>query len=50
VPDLKDAINQRNRIAHGYFDVDAKVLWDAMRTDLDLLIEEVKRLKEVNCK
>src|ERR1700679_746098 len=45
VPDLKDAVSQRNRIAHGYFDVDAKVLWDTISNDLQLLVNEVGRLK-----
>lgn len=49
VPDLKDAVGQRNRIAHGYFDVDAKVLWDTIHSDLAILVMEVERLKLVHC-
>ena len=49
VPDLKDAINQRNRIAHGYFDVDSKVLWDTIKNDLQPLATEVSRLKSLHC-
>lgn len=49
VPDLKDAVHQRNRIAHGYFDVDAKVLWDTIKNDLEPLVKEVSRLKSVHC-
>lgn len=49
VPDLKDAVGQRNRIAHGYFDVDAKVLWDTIQNDLGILVKEVERLKSIHC-
>ncbi len=49
VPDLKDAVSQRNRIAHGYFDVDAKVLWDTIKNDLEPLVKEVEQLKSIHC-
>jgi uncharacterized protein with HEPN domain len=49
VPDLKDAVGQRNRIAHGYFDVDAKVLWNTIKNDLGILVNEVERLKSIHC-
>jgi uncharacterized protein with HEPN domain len=48
VPDLKDAVNQRNRIAHGYFDIDPGVLWTTKENDLAPLVAEVERLKEIN--
>jgi uncharacterized protein with HEPN domain len=49
VPDLKDAVSQRNRIAHVYFDVDAKVLWNTIQSDLGILVKEVERLKSLHC-
>jgi uncharacterized protein with HEPN domain len=50
VPDLRDAVNQRSRIAHGYFDVNPSVLWRTKEDDLAPLVEEVKRLKSLHCK
>ncbi len=49
VPDLKDAVNQRHRIAHGYFDVDPGVLWSTKEDDLHRLVAEVERLKAIHC-
>jgi uncharacterized protein with HEPN domain len=50
VPDLKDAVNQRNRIAHGYFEINPSVLWRTKEDDLAALVAEVERLKQVhNC-
>ncbi len=50
VPDLKDAVGQRNGIVHAYFDIDAQMLWKTKQDDLDLLVVEVKRLKQLHCK
>jgi uncharacterized protein with HEPN domain len=48
VPDLKDAVNQRNRIAHGYFDINPGVLWTTKDNDLAPLVAEIERLKKIN--
>jgi uncharacterized protein with HEPN domain len=48
VPDLKDAVNQRHRIAHGYFDVNPSILWRTKEDDLAPLVAEVGRLKTIN--
>jgi uncharacterized protein with HEPN domain len=50
VPDLKDAVGQRNHIVHAYFDMDAQMLWKTKQDDLDILVAEVERLKELHCK
>ncbi|MGA7158971.1 MAG: DUF86 domain-containing protein [Acidobacteriaceae bacterium] len=49
VPDLRDAVGQRNRIAHGYFAVDAKVLWDTLNDGLELLIREIEAIRSARC-
>jgi len=49
IPDLREVINQRNRIAHGYFEVNPRILWDSIKTDLPGFQDEVKRLLEETC-
>jgi uncharacterized protein with HEPN domain len=49
IPDAREIVGQRNRIVHGYFDIDEAVLWDALKDDLPLLIEEVVRLRDLHC-
>jgi uncharacterized protein with HEPN domain len=34
----------RNRIVHGYFEVDEKLMWDTVQTDLPPLIDQLKNL------
>jgi len=31
----------RNRIAHGYFDIDLEIVWDTVRTALPALLEQL---------
>ncbi len=50
VAEAKSAIQLRDRIAHGYFSIDPRVLWDTIREDLPLLIEQIEHLKAANCK
>jgi uncharacterized protein with HEPN domain len=50
VPDAKGVIQQRDRIAHGYFSIDPKVLLDSIRQDLPRLVDQVLRLKQTYCK
>lgn len=35
----------RNRIAHGYFDIDLDVVWDTVRTALPALLESLSNLE-----
>jgi uncharacterized protein with HEPN domain len=35
----------RNRIAHGYFDIDLEVVWETIYTALPELIEELPALR-----
>jgi len=49
VPDLQDTIQQRNHIAHRYFDIDAQVIWSTIHGDLSRLEEEIGRLKAIHC-
>jgi uncharacterized protein with HEPN domain len=43
-PDIpwKDIIGMRNRVAHGYFEVDAELVLSTIKTDLDTLQEAIK--------
>lgn len=41
----KDIIGMRNRLSHGYFDVNLDIVWQTVKTDLPDLI---KALKEIN--
>ncbi len=34
----------RNRVAHGYFDIDLDVVWDTVQTALPTLIEQLSSL------
>ena len=36
----------RNRIAHGYFDINLDVVWDTVQTALPALIEDISRLRQ----
>lgn len=36
----------RNRIAHGYFDIDLHVVWETVRTALPELLERLPALLE----
>jgi uncharacterized protein with HEPN domain len=36
----------RNRIAHGYFDVDLDVVWDTVQTALPELSRQLKQLRD----
>ena len=37
-------IGMRNRLAHGYDQVDMDILWDTIELDLPLLIEELEKI------
>ncbi len=49
IPDLRAVIDQRNYIAHGYFEVNPRILWNSIQTDLAKFQNEVKRLIEESC-
>jgi uncharacterized protein with HEPN domain len=36
----------RNRLIHGYFDVDAKIIWDTTQNDLPKLKTEIEKILE----
>ena len=40
-------VGTRNRLIHGYFDVDLDVLWNIVTHDLPILIGELQRLPEL---
>jgi uncharacterized protein with HEPN domain len=37
--------NMRNRIAHGYYEIDFEVVWDTVSLSLPPLIEALKRIR-----
>ena len=41
----RSIISTRNRLIHGYFDVDLDVLWNIVTHDLPLLIRELQHLR-----
>lgn len=40
----KEIAGTRDRLSHGYDDLDYHVLWDAVKTDIPLLLETVQAL------
>jgi uncharacterized protein with HEPN domain len=45
-PDIpwKDMVGLRNRLIHGYFDVDLDIVWDTVKTDLPPVVEQLRKL------
>lgn len=41
----KQVVATRNRLIHGYFNIDQDVIWSILRNDLPRLIEELNREK-----
>ena len=40
----RDIVGMRDRLVHGYFDVDPRLVWDTVRADLPELIGQLERL------
>lgn len=40
----KDVIGMRNRLTHGYFDVNLDVVWETIQTDIPDLIKTLKKI------
>ena len=40
----KKIIGMRNRLIHGYFDVDHDIVWETVRTDLPPLVSELEEI------
>lgn len=36
----------RNRIAHGYFDIDFRIVWDTVRADIPDLLQRIVDLRD----
>lgn len=39
-----DIINMRNRMIHAYFDVNLDIVWQTVKEDLPVLIEQLERI------
>ena len=37
-------VGMRNRLTHTYFSIDLDVVWDTVRNDLALLVEQLERV------
>ncbi|MGL4512882.1 MAG: HepT-like ribonuclease domain-containing protein [Lacipirellulaceae bacterium] len=53
LPNLSDRVDQfraiidcRNLLVHGYYKIDANILWDALQSDLDPLDDQVRIVLE----
>jgi uncharacterized protein with HEPN domain len=44
IPWLK-MINMRNRLVHGYIDIDMEIVWRTIKDDLPSLIDQVRKIK-----
>jgi len=44
---LIDAYEMRNALAHGYFKVDLKIVWDTIQKHLPTLHAELNRIKSL---
>lgn len=42
----KAIIGMRNRLIHGYFDIDLDIVWETVNRDIPLLKKEIKRVIE----
>lgn len=40
----QDAIRMRNRLIHGYFDIDLDLLWDTIERDLPVLETQIRTI------
>ncbi len=40
----RDIVGMRNRLVHGYFDIDLRLVWDTVGADLPVLIGQLERL------
>jgi uncharacterized protein with HEPN domain len=40
----RQVVGMRNRVVHGYFDVDPETLWAAVSMDVPRLAEQVRRI------
>jgi uncharacterized protein with HEPN domain len=44
--DTRFATAMRNRLVHGYFDVDASIVWDTTQNDLSPLKSQIEKILE----
>ena len=42
--DFRPAVSMRNRLAHGYDEIDLKTVWDAVKQDLPALRKDIETL------
>jgi uncharacterized protein with HEPN domain len=43
-----DIIGMRNRLIHGYFDIDPDLIWNTVNDDLDPLLEQLEAIVQRN--
>ena len=40
----KKIIGMRNRLIHGYFDIDPDIVWETVKTDLPPLVSKLEKI------
>ena len=45
--DWRGIIGMRNRLVHGYFDVDLEVVWSVVKVDLPVLISQLEEAGQI---
>jgi uncharacterized protein with HEPN domain len=40
----RDIIDMRNRLSHGYFDVDLDIVWETVQTDIPNIIKALSQI------
>jgi len=43
----KDMAGMRNKLIHGYFDVNLDIVWDTIKKDVPFLKTEIKKLIKI---
>lgn len=46
--DFRSAVSIRNRLIHGYDDVDFKIVWNTIKKDLPKMKKEIKKILDNN--
>jgi uncharacterized protein with HEPN domain len=47
LPDVRPAIDMRNRLIHGYASVDAGIVWATIQADIPIMRDELRALLEI---
>ncbi len=45
--DWADIVGMRNRLVHVYFNIDFDIIWDTVKNDIPILIEDLEKIPEL---